>query len=401
MALVRDSFRNAEKVRTELTDLMCTQEYKASSHSRRKLLPPDEPDVSRILKVAENEELGEPDSFDHPLHSTALDAYEGDHSENESVNNFSDPQKKHAEKSKRGHHLKMSEDKVSKLKRGHSEDEPLKENMVAGHSRSPVRKPEPAASALTSRNGASGKRTLDEKKNLNVQKKAQKTTEFPEKKKHRPSGKSALDTSADDSPEGYCTGSVQVWCPKGVKRLPKDITELDVVLSEFEKIAADYKQRVDSNTCRKAIDGFCSGFKDQLTDLITEVQKLKNVKRKNAKVIADTNKKRQQLLQVSEELMGTEQQLKQLQREYAQLQERESSLRHATQFLIDLKELQQNCLDYREENPKEKAVYGTSSLPALLVESRRILGAERHFQNINTRLQEALDVQREELSKKH
>uniref|UniRef100_A0A8C6ZZ63 Centromere protein U n=1 Tax=Nothoprocta perdicaria TaxID=30464 RepID=A0A8C6ZZ63_NOTPE len=318
-------------------------EYKASSHSRRKLLPPDEPDVSRILKVAENEELGEPDSFDHPLHSTALDAYEGDHSENESVNNFSDPQKKHAEK-------RFGEKKTQQLPNRH----PLifrffrlnRENILF----------------------------------------AQKTTEFPEKKKHRPSGKSALDTSGK-------IGSVQVWCPKGVKRLPKDITELDVVLSEFEKIAADYKQRVDSNTCRKAIDGFCSGFKDQLTDLITEVQKLKNVKRKNAKV--NTHLK---------DIMvpfRTEQQLKQLQREYAQLQERESSLRHATQFLIDLKELQQNCLDYREENPKEKAVYGTSSLPALLVESRRILGAERHFQNINTRLQEALDVQREELSKKH
>ncbi|NWJ01554.1 CENPU protein, partial [Crypturellus undulatus] len=196
-------------------------------------------------------------------------------------------------------------------------------------------------------------------------------------------------------------GSVQVWCPKGMKRLPKDITELDVVLAEFEKIAADYKQRVDSNTCRKAIDGFCSGFKDQITDLITEVQKLKNVKRRNAKVITDIKKKRQRLLQVSEELMGTEQQLKQLQREYAQLQERESSLRQATQFLIDLKELQQDCLDYREENPEEKVAYGTSSLPALLVESRRILGAEKHFKNINTRLEEALDVQRQKLSKKH
>ncbi|NXA41278.1 CENPU protein, partial [Eudromia elegans] len=196
-------------------------------------------------------------------------------------------------------------------------------------------------------------------------------------------------------------GSVQVWCPKGMKRFSKDITELDVVLAGFEKIVADYRQRVDSSTCRKAIDGFCSGFKDQITDLITEVQKLKNVKRKNAKVITDIKKKRQRLLQISEELMGTEQQLKQLQREYAELQEREASLRHATQFLIDLKELQQDCLDYREENPKEKVVYGVSSLPALLVESRRILSAERHFKNINARLQEALDVQREKISKKH
>ncbi|NXE44897.1 CENPU protein, partial [Casuarius casuarius] len=316
----------------------------------------DEPDVSRILKVAETEELGEPDdSFDHPLHSTAVDAYGEEHSENESLNDLSDPQRKNTEKSKRTHHLKMSEDDVYRFKTGGSEDEPLKENM-----------------------------------------KARNTTEFPEKRKKQPSEKRALDTSVVDSP-----GSVRVWCPKGLKRLPRDITELDVVLVEFEKIAADYKQRVDSQICRKAIDGFCSGFKDQITDLIMEVQELKNMKRKNAKVITDIKKKRQRLMQVSDELIGTEPQLKQLQREYAQLQERESSLRHATQFLTDLKELQQDCLDYREENPKEKVVYGTSSLPALLVESRRVLGVERHFKNINARLQEALDVQREKLSKKH
>ncbi|KFV82203.1 Centromere protein U, partial [Struthio camelus australis] len=316
----------------------------------------EEPDISRILKVAETEELGEPDdSFDHPLHSTAVDAYGEEHSENESLSDLSGLQRKNTEKSKRTHHLKMSEDDIYKFKTGDSEDEPLKENM-----------------------------------------KAQNTTELLEKRKKRPSEKSALVPCVDDSP-----GSVQVWCPKGLKRFPKDITELDVVLAEFEKIAADYKQRVDSKICRKAIDGFCSGFKDQITDLITEVQELKNTKRKNAKVITDIKKKRQRLLQVREELMGTEPQLKQLQREYAQLQERKSSLRHAAQFLTDLKELQQDCLDYREENPTEKVVYGMSSLPALLVESRRIVAMERHFKNINTRLQEALNVQRAKLPKKH
>ncbi|XP_013797589.1 centromere protein U isoform X1 [Apteryx mantelli] len=371
-------------------------EYKVSSHPQRKLHPPDEPDVSRILKVAETEELGEPDdSFDHPLHSTAVDAYGEEHAENESLRHLSDPQRKNTEKSKRTHHLKMSEDDVYKFKTGDSEDEPFKENMVLRLSRTTVMKPK-LPSALTSRNGASENIKLNEKKKMNVQKKAWNTTEFPGKRKKWPSEKSALDTSVVDNP-----GSVRVWCPKGLKRLPKDITELDVVLAEFEKIAADYKQRVDSNICRKAIDGFCSGFKDQITDLIMKVQELKNMKRKNAKVITDIKRKRQRLLQVSEELIGTETQLKQLQREYAQLQERKSSLRHATQFLTDLKELQQDCLDYREENPKEKVVYGTSSLPALLVESRRILGVERHFKNINARVQEALDVQREKLSKKH
>uniref|UniRef100_A0A8B9Q3J7 Centromere protein U n=1 Tax=Apteryx owenii TaxID=8824 RepID=A0A8B9Q3J7_APTOW len=303
-------------------------EYKVSSHPQRKLHPPDEPDVSRILKVAETEELGEPDdSFDHPLHSTAVDAYGEEHAENESLRHLSDPQRKNTEKSKRTHHLKMSEDDVYKFKTGDSEDEPFKENMWA-HNRNIILEHIPALCNVCVYSVV----------------------------------------SVVDNP-----GSVRVWCPKGLKRLPKDITELDVVLAEFEKIAADYKQRVDSNICRKAIDGFCSGFKDQITDLVS----------------------------THIDLFRTETQLKQLQREYAQLQERKSSLRHATQFLTDLKELQQDCLDYREEHPKEKVVYGTSSLPALLVESRRILGVERHFKNINARLQEALDVQREKLSKKH
>lgn len=54
-----------------------------------------------------------------------------------------------------------------------------------------------------------------------------------------------------------------------------------------------------------------------------------------------------------------EPQLTQLQREYAELQERKSSLWQATKLLTDLKELQEDCLDYREENPEEKVVVST------------------------------------------
>lgn len=54
-----------------------------------------------------------------------------------------------------------------------------------------------------------------------------------------------------------------------------------------------------------------------------------------------------------------ESQLIQLQKEYAKVQERKSSLRQATKLLTDLKELQQDWLDYREENPKEKVVVST------------------------------------------
>ncbi|XP_050751956.1 centromere protein U isoform X2 [Gymnogyps californianus] len=330
------------------------KEHKANSHPHWKLLPLEEPDVSRILKVAEANQLEElDDSFDHPLHSTAVDAYGEEHSQNESLGRVSAPQRKNTERSKKTHRLKMSDGDVQKFNTADPEDEPLKENVKA----------------LT-------------------------TTQFQAKKK-RPSEENTSDPSVD-SP---C--SVQVWCPKELKRSPRDITELDVVLAEFEKIAANYRQSIESNICRKAISGFCSAFKNEITDLIVEVQELKTMKKKNAKVITDIKKKRQRLLQLREELIGAEPQLIQLQREYAEVQERKSSLREATELLTDLKELQQDCLDYREENPKEKVVYGTSSLPALLVESRRILGAERHFQNINKKLEEALAVQRGKLSKKH
>lgn len=52
----------------------------------------------------------------------------------------------------------------------------------------------------------------------------------------------------------------------------------------------------------------------------------------------------------------TEPQLIKLQKEYAEVEERRSSLRQVVQFLTDLKELQQDYLDYREENPRKKVV---------------------------------------------
>lgn len=54
-----------------------------------------------------------------------------------------------------------------------------------------------------------------------------------------------------------------------------------------------------------------------------------------------------------------EPQLIKLQREYAEMQERKSSLRQATELLTYLKKLQQDCLDYREENPEEKLIVST------------------------------------------
>ncbi|NXY21927.1 CENPU protein, partial [Atrichornis clamosus] len=314
----------------------------------------EEPDVSRILKVAETNQREElDDSFDHPLHSTAVDAYGEEHSQNESLGRVSAPPRQNTERSKKRRRSKPSGGDGQEFNTAAAGDQPLKETV-----------------------------------------KAPNTTQFQAKKK-RPSEENTSDPSV------YSSHSVQVWCPKELKRSPRDITELDVVLAEVEKIAENYRQSIESNIARRAINDFCSAFKDQITDLIAGVQELKNMKKKNAKAITNIKKKRQRLVQLREKLIGAELPLTQLQREYAEVQERKSSLRQTIELMTDLKELQQECLDYREENPKEKLVYGTSSLPALLVESRRILGAERHFENINMKLEEALAVQRERLSKKN
>ncbi|NXH27129.1 CENPU protein, partial [Myiagra hebetior] len=314
----------------------------------------EEPDVSRILKVAGTNQLEElDDSFDHPLHSTAVDAYGEEQSQSASPSCVSAPQSQNTDRSKKPRHSKPSSGDGRKFNTADAGEEPLKETV-----------------------------------------KTPNTTQV-QKKKKRPSEENTSDPSVD-SPH-----SLQVWCPKDLKRSPRDITELDVVLAEVEKIAANYRQSIESNICRKAINDFSSAFKEQITDLIAGVQELKNMKKKNAKAITNIKKKRQQLVQLRDELIGAEPQLTQLQREYAEVQERKSSLRQTVELITDLKELRQDCLNYREENPKSKVVYGTSSLPALLVESRRILGAERHFENINMKLEEALAVQKEQRSKKN
>ncbi|XP_034627277.1 centromere protein U isoform X5 [Trachemys scripta elegans] len=337
-------------------------EYKAKSHPRSKLLPCEEPDVSRILKITESGQVEEPDdSFDHPLHSTAVDAGGNVELQEEEHMSASDssPQGKHAETRKNQCSLKMAEDNKSETE--DSEDESLKENKIqkkiSGNAMTNVEESKlPSALALGNSSSESNisNKVTDLVKKLNAQKKPKNSVTSHVKPK-KSSQKSALDPSADDSP---C--SIQIWCPKGLKRFPQDITELDVVLAEYEKITADYKQRVESRICREAIEGFYSGFKDQLTNTITEVQELKDLKRKNAKVITDINKKRRRLLEVREELIRTGPQLKQLQREYAELQERESSLRNATQFLTDLKEMQQRYRNCREDHPQEKVVVSTS-----------------------------------------
>ncbi|XP_061439834.1 centromere protein U isoform X3 [Rhineura floridana] len=311
-----------------------------------------EPDVSSILKVPRTEPAEDPDElFDEPLreplHSTAVSAYEeedqySDGSTSSSSN--SEPKKKNTIGSKNQHILK------SRAEREDSEVEPLKENMMPKKSAKPQVK--------------------------------QKEASSPEMEIDYP----------DSDAEPHL---IKVWGTKGVKKVARRVTELDVIVDEFEKVTAKCKEEVELKTCRKAIDKFYIGFRDQLTNNVANAEELKKTKLKNVQMVRATNKKRQRLIELKEELIKTEPQLKKLEREYAELKGKISSLRNAVQLVTNLKELQQKYVNIRKENPQEKVVYGVSSLPALLMESRRILRAESHFQNINSKLQHILDSQTE------
>ncbi|CAI5784026.1 Uncharacterized protein PODLI_1B011465 [Podarcis lilfordi] len=312
-----------------------------------------EPDVSGILKVLQTDQAEEPDELfgepsQEPLHSTAVSAYEEEdqHSDGStSSSSDSEPKKKDTRGSKCQHILK------SRSEREVSEEEPVQENMM------PIR-----------------------------------SAECHKKQKEACSPEMATDYSDSDAEPDL----IKVWGSKDLKKAASRVKETDVILDAFEKITAKYKQGVELKICRKAIDSFSIAFREQLTNNVAGAEELRTTKLKNAKMVRATNKKRQRLTEVKGELLKTEPQLKKLEREYAELKGELSTLRNAVQLVTDLKDLKQKYVNVRKENPQEKTVYGASSLPALLVESRRILGAESHVRRINSKLQQVLDSQTED-----
>ncbi|XP_066488493.1 centromere protein U [Tiliqua scincoides] len=326
--------------------------HQAKEQGRGKLFSRGEPDLSSILTIPGTGQAEEPDEFDHPLHSTAVsDLEEEDEGKDQcsepdgSIHKSSDSEleKNNRVRRKNQHGLKLD------VERKDSEEEAVKENMMPRtNAKSPVQQNE-GSSPVTENSD-----------------------------------------SDDDSPRLR-----KIWGPKGMKKVASRITESDVILDEFEKITSKYKQGVESKIYRKTIDSFYIGFRDQLTSTITDAEELKHVKSKNVKMVRATNKKRQRLIEIKEELIRTEPQLKKLQREYADLKGRLSSLRNAVRLVTDLEELQQKFVRDKNKNPQGKIIYGASSVPALLVESRRILGVESDFQNIESKLQQMLDLQEE------
>ncbi|XP_072904221.1 centromere protein U isoform X2 [Hemitrygon akajei] len=185
--------------------------------------------------------------------------------------------------------------------------------------------------------------------------------------------------------------SLKIWCPEGVKRLSKDVTELDVVLNDFEQIVTEFKQSVEPFTSRKVVNRFFINLKEQVTETINQVQDLKSLQRKNAKVTSSFSKTRKHFLIVQKELNEQEVELKRLRKERAELSQKKTDLQHAKQFLSGFKQLKTQYIEHRNKNPSETETYDISSFPALLAEARGILGAEKQLHLINTKIQQSLD----------
>ncbi|KAM9413963.1 uncharacterized protein cenpu isoform 1-T1 [Salvelinus alpinus] len=175
------------------------------------------------------------------------------------------------------------------------------------------------------------------------------------------------------------------------RRNVKNPTDLDVVLDSFLEFVSEYMDAVDSNAVLQAIDALSSSFEDQLTEKITASKELKFLKRDNAKMNAAINCKRARLLEAKNELIRSEAQLRALQKDQSRLEQRLTDIRKGTTFLKDLGHLHKIYLDHRKAHPNQAEEYGPSSLPALLLEARDVLGTEDQLKTVNERLQQALD----------
>uniref|UniRef100_A0A8I3P498 Centromere protein U n=2 Tax=Canis lupus familiaris TaxID=9615 RepID=A0A8I3P498_CANLF len=369
---------------------------------------PDNSGVFSINRLGENEKDDEPyDVFDPPLHSTAIYADEEEFSRHCGSSSPLNPQGKEAKKRSHTYEVEEGENvsievsakKPRRKAKPISDESESTEEAVIRRKVKPAEKirtrqqepvpdapcrpselPEEPAESVTPENiGPLSAKSVVEKGTDPSQLKTQKKEIFCGKRKK--SRSKAVDSDISDC--------VHIWCLKGKKA--SDITELDVVLSAFEKTILEYEQNVESKTCKEAIKEFHSDVKEELLKMLKEFQMSKTLKRNNMKVISDIEKKRQHLLELQNELLRLEPQMKQLQIKHDELTERKSSLRDAAGFLSNLKQLHQDYSAIREKEPHVKETYDSSSLPALLVTARALLGAENHLQNINHRLEKLLD----------
>ncbi|XP_077000652.1 centromere protein U isoform X1 [Tamandua tetradactyla] len=283
---------------------------------------PDNSGISSIDKLGENEQDEEPyETFAPPLHSTAIYADEEELSKHCGSSIPSTPQGKEAERNLTTSENEESEGESLKksTKKPGRKPKPIIDESESSDENDVRRKVKPAEKisiqhesiSVTASSELSEKTTesitpketapLSVKSSVEeevVAKESQQKTLKKRKMSHSKKKNSRSKSVDSDSDVSSC---VHIWCLEGKKT--GDITELDVVLSAFEKTLLEYKQRIQSKICKEAIHKFNSDIKEELIKSLKEAQMLKNLKRKNAKMISDIIKKRQHLVEVQDELL--------------------------------------------------------------------------------------------------
>nr|XP_054108703.1 centromere protein U isoform X3 [Callithrix jacchus] len=273
---------------------------------------PANSDVSSVGRPGENEKDEEPnETFDPPLHSTAIYADEEEFSKHCGLHIPSTSPGKEAKRSSDTSGNETSENesvKISAKKSGRklkpiSDDSESTEGIVVRRKVKSAEKistqrheavPTTASSDLlekpmesvTSRKiGPLSAQPSVEKENLAME--SQSKTQKKGKKsydKRKKSGREAIDSD---------TANTEHMCLDGKKT--SDILEMNVVLPEFGKIHQEYAKRIESKICKAAMNKFYYNVKEQFTKLLNESQTLRTLKRKNAKDGATAEKTTNQI----------------------------------------------------------------------------------------------------------
>lgn len=317
-----------------------TQDYstKLTSHSRKRFLL--DPDISSIVKERQTVQDENDSSYEHPFHSTAI-------AENSEDNEEHNPNQD--KKAKMRDRSRVSE--ASKKKESESSEKvPSDQNIV----------------------------------NYFPKEVAPRTQKGMKRK-------TSSHVTGLKSSEAAGSSITKASHPEHLNKSSKRPSDLEVILREFDKVASEYKETVDLDVCKNAIEKMTIHFKEQLTETVTQVLDLKKLQRKNRQVIAAVIQKSKELVEMKDEQLKKEPKLKELQAKYAELQEKMTNMKNVTQFLNDLKNLQTEYMKYLEKNRKEEDVkYGAASIPAMLLDARGILGAESLLRTVNTRLNNQL-----------
>lgn len=170
-------------------------------------------------------------------------------------------------------------------------------------------------------------------------------------------------------------------------------TELEVVLEAFKDFCGQYKETVESEGVKKALDYFSSNVKEQLMEKISITKQLKALTRENSKMASSIRTTRQRLLDAKNAQMKSERELRLLQKEKSKLELKLDDLSQGRTFLQNITKLNKQYLQYKQTHPKEKETYEASSLPALLLEAKHVQTTERQLRAINDRLEKTLKNQ--------